>query len=136
MLVFAFAMMTQPAWASCSLSVQSVSFGPYDTFSNSNLDSTGNIDVTCLLTTAYSITLSSGSGSYATRLMSSGGNTLGYNLYTDATRSVVWGDGTGGTSVVSGNALLASHTIYGRIPARQNATVGAYTDTITVTVNF
>lgn len=37
------------------------------------------------------------------------------------------------TSVANTNVNV---TIYGRIPARQDAAVGAYTDTITVTITF
>lgn len=51
----------------------------------------------------------------------------------------VWGDGSGGTATVSGALALPGaidHTVYGRLPARQNVGAGAYTDTLTVTLNF
>ena len=76
--------------------------------------------------------------------MKSGANTLGYNLYTANTYSVVWGDGTGSTSTVTGTMVLNSpnpsgtsqSTVYGQIPALQDAAVGSYSDNITVTVTY
>ncbi len=118
------------------MNVQSVLFGTYDTFSALHIESTGSVEVVCVLTTAYTIALSPGNGSYAPRVMKSGVHSLTYNLYTDATRTTIWGDGTGGTGVVSGNAIIANHTIYGRVPAGQNVNVGSYSDSLIVTITF
>jgi len=88
------------------------------------------------------ITLSIGNGtSYATRRMVSGGEQLFYNLYRDAARQVIWGDGTGGTQAYliknpQGNNQDISVPIFGRIPPSQNVGVGSYSDTITVSLNF
>jgi spore coat protein U-like protein len=126
------------AGAACSLNVQGVIFGTYDTFSASNLDSTGNIAVTCDLGTSYTVSLSPGTGTYASRRLASGGDVLSYNLFVDPTRQVIWGDGTGGTFTVSGAGITTAvnYTVYGRIPSGQNASVGNYSDSITVTVTF
>jgi spore coat protein U-like protein len=133
----AMAVLSHQAWAvQCSISVQGVSFGSYDVFSNQSLDSTGNIGVSCDTATPYTLALSPGGGTYAAREMANGAHRLNYNLYTDATRTGVWGDGAGGTSLVSGNGTSANHTIYGRVPAAQNAYVGGYSDTVTVTINY
>jgi spore coat protein U-like protein len=127
----------QQVWsATCTVSTLGVNFGSYDVFSNQNLDSTGNISVICNNATLYTIFLSPGGGSYASRSMASGVNRLNYNLYTDPSRASVWGDGSGGTSIAGGSAIPANHPIYGRIPARQNVYVGSYSDSITVTLNF
>ena len=137
LLTVALAITAQQCWAVlCSFTATGVAFGGYDVFSNQSLDSTGNISVTCDVSAPYSISLSTGGGSYASRAMSSGGHTLNYNLYTDATRTVVWGDGTGSTAVINASGLTGSHTVYGRIPARQNINVGVYGDIITVTLTF
>jgi spore coat protein U-like protein len=69
--------------------------------------------------------------------MRSGANVLTYNLYTSAARTVIWGDGTGGSSTIS--ARSNSTTIldlFGQIPAGQDVGVGTYTDSITTTVIF
>lgn len=135
-LAAALAMAALPGWAACTLSVQGVAFGSYDVFSYQSVDSTGNISVTCDVATAYSISISPGTGSYATRSMANGPHRLNYNLFTDATRTTVWGDGTSGSGVVAGNGTMANHTVFGRIPARQNLHIGAYSDNLTVTLTF
>jgi spore coat protein U-like protein len=137
------------AWAalSCTTSAQAVAFGNYDPLSSLPTDSTGQVSVTCTnlvnLLVSYTVALSTGvSGSYSNRQLASGSNRLNYNLYTDLTHLLVWGDGTSGTSTVSNTFLVvlagitANHTVYGRIPARQNVAVGSYSDTITVTVTY
>jgi spore coat protein U-like protein len=113
-----------------------VSFGGYDPFNSQSLDGTGTIAVSCDVSAPYTVALSPGNGSYSSRTMMSGANRLDYNLFTDATRTGIWGDGAGSTATVSGSGASGNHTVYGRIPARQNAYVGSYSDIITVTVTF
>ena len=133
--------------ASCTVSSTGVSFGAYDVFNTSDSDTTGNISVACTgltesSTVAYDILISTGGGAYASRAMTSGGHLLGYNLYTNNSRSIVWGDGSAGTAKISDgyglglSAVIKDYSIYGRIPARQNAYVGSYSDMIIVTVNY
>jgi spore coat protein U-like protein len=122
--------------ATCTLTTSGIAFGGYDPFVSQNVDSVANISVTCDETTPYSIALSTGSGSYDARVMTSGLHHLLYNLYVDASLTTVWGDGTGQSATVSDNQLVANHTVYGRIPARQNAHVGAYSDTVVITLTF
>jgi spore coat protein U-like protein len=105
-------------------------------------DATTTFTATCTTGTTYDLDLSVGSGSgatFATRRMSSGADTLDYSLYTDAGRATLWGDGTSDGSVTAGSAgtgLPQTFTVYGRIPAAAAATIGVYTDTITVTATF
>jgi spore coat protein U-like protein len=58
---------------------------------------------------------------------------------------VVWGNGTGSTSTVSGTERLTNatpsrtntHTVYGQIPPLQDVAVASnYLDNITVTVTY
>jgi spore coat protein U-like protein len=122
--------------ATCNLSTQGVNFGSYDFLSSQNLDSVGHIVVTCDTSTSYTIGLSPGNGSYIARLMTNGPHQLAYNLYTDATQTMVWGDGSSGTAVVGGTGTDVDHTVYGSAPAGQNPYVGSYSDAITVTLTF
>ncbi|GAB3394946.1 spore coat U domain-containing protein [Azotobacter armeniacus] len=126
------------AFSACNVQAQSVAYGNYDVFDTAPLDGVGNVQVSCedgLF--SYTISLSSGSGSYSERQMTSAGHVLVYNLYSDASRNSIWGDGSGGTSQVGGSTSgTVDHTIYGRIPAQQNASVGIYTDSIIVTLDF
>ena len=145
--LFAAALPSRTLAATCSVSATGTAFGSYDTLSLLDSDSTGTITVSCTtgiaLLFGYDIKLSAGSaGSYSPRKLASGGNTLNYNLYTSVLRTTIWGDGTGGSSIVSDSFLLSigttnkNYTVYGRIPARQNAASGGYADTITVSVIY
>ena len=132
----------------CSVSSTGVAFGAYNPTNGSPTDATGNVHVVCtvLLVSVLAqtnISLSTGgSGTYSPRKMSSGAHLLDYNLYQEASHTTVWGDGTGGTAIITDNVLIAvlgtsiDHTIYGRIPPNQFAAAGSYSDTITVTVEF
>ena len=65
---------------------------------------------------------------------------LTYNLYLDASRTTIWGDGTGGTQAYSDPSAKKNQsvtvTIYGRIPAGQDVSAVSYSNTITATINF
>ena len=137
LVALAFALTAQQGHA-CTLNVTGVNFGSYDVFSNSALDSTGNIDVNCPNGVGYSMSLTAGGGPHTQRVMNSGAHRLNYNLYTSANRAVVWGDATSGTARVNGTGIGVSvnHGVYGRIPALQNVHPGSYSDTIAIMINF
>jgi spore coat protein U-like protein len=140
------ALLTAPrpaaAIGSCSLTSTSVNFGTYNAFNPIPTDSTGSVIYTCIsVLGTITIDLSKGSASsYMPRQMRQGTESMAYNLYLDAARTSVWGDGTGGTSsygpVTPRLLVPVTVTIYGRMPARQNVTAGSYTDTIMATINF
>ena len=136
-LIVAFALTAQQGHA-CTLNVTGVNFGSYDVFSNSALDTTGNIDVNCPSGVGYSIELTEGGGTHTQRVMGSGAHRLNYNLYTAANRAVVWGDATSGTVTVNGTGIgvNVNHAVYGRIPALQNVHAGSYSDIIIVELTF
>ena len=137
LVALAFALTAQQGHA-CTLNVTGVNFGSYDVFSNSALDTTGNIDVNCPSGVGYSIELSEGGGTHTQRVMGSGAHRLNYNLYTAANRAVVWGDATSGTVTVNGTGIgvNVNHGVYGRIPALQNVYPGSYSDIIIVELTF
>lgn len=148
--VLALGALASSAQASCSVSAVPTLFGSYNPLSASADDSTGSVTVTCginaiAILQSYTVALSTGSsGSYAARRLQAGASALQYQLYRDAARTSVWGDGSGGTAIVSGGFVLslivpvsATHTVYGRVPALQTtATPGSYADTIIVTVTY
>lgn len=133
----------------CSVVGADIAFGAYDPLSFVDVDSTGDIEVTCGALVlgadiAYEIQLDAGnSGTFAGRTMTNGSHDLTYNLFTEATHTTVWGDGTGGTSTKSDSytiALIQNHvenyTVFARLFSGQNVSAGLYSDTITVTVIF
>lgn len=131
----------QPA-PSCTISVVSVAFGNYNVFTVTPVDSTGSVTFRCNAAAAnISITLSKGASStFTPRTMTKAGEVLNYDLYLNAARTNVWGDGTGGTSTYTNanppNNQNVTVTIYGRIPASQDVSAGAYSDTVLATINF
>jgi spore coat protein U-like protein len=125
------------AAATCTFGMVSVVFGNYDSLTNTSLDGTGSVTVTCDSTDSYTVALSSGHGTLLDRQMQVGGNILRYNLYSDVLRSVIWGDGTSGTSLLSGSsAASTTFSIYGLVPGGQRIPAGTYADAITVTLSF
>jgi len=138
----------------CSVAVVGVSFGSYDPVAAAPDDSAGRVDVTCtnvpgtgVDNVAYSVALSPGSaGTFNPRRLASGAAHLDYNLFRDSSRTQVWGNGTSGSFLVPGTMRVGpgqgnatrtnTHDIFGRVPAQQDAAIGAYTDTIVVTVTF
>jgi spore coat protein U domain-containing protein, fimbrial subunit CupE1/2/3/6 len=131
----------------CGVSTVGVAFGGYDSLRAATTDSTGTVSVDCSGTAgsgvSYSIALDTGSaGGFAPRYMTRSADRLAYGLYSDASRSVLWGDGTRGSVTVNDSYVLGatgvtrSYTVYGRIFARQRVPIGAYSDTIVVTLSF
>jgi spore coat protein U-like protein len=138
----------------CSGSTTSVNFGAYNVFSASNDDSTGTVVVTCSkdagdpsggVTVNYEVELGPGnSGNILARQMTSGANTLNYNLYTNTARTTVWGNGVTGSSVTASfnlsNATPSrsrTHNVFGRIPPLQDVSVSVlYQDNVLVSIQF
>jgi spore coat protein U-like protein len=131
--------------ASCAVSASPLAFANVDPITNqtSSTDGTTTVAVTCSNTTPYNVGLSAGAATGATvggRKMTIGAtsDTLDYALYSDSNRSQNWGE-TVDTDTVAGigDGTAQPLTVYGRIPSGQGtAKVGAYTDTITVTVSY
>lgn len=139
------------AAVTCTVTATPVQFGTYDPLSASALLSTGTVVATCSLRAALfaQATLTSSfttgaSGGYSSRTMKLGVNSLRYNLYLDAAHTRIAGDGTGGSSTGSATLNLTflnptqtwTETIYGSMPASQDAAAGTYADTIMVTIDY
>lgn len=133
----------------CAVSATPFNFGNYNPLDTLPRDSSSTLTVECSLigllslSISYELSLSTGSsGSYSLRTLSGPGDPLGYQLYADAARLLVWGDGTAGTVTVSDSYLLGLTTVsrqypvYGRLPAGQQVGSGSYVDSITVTLEF
>jgi spore coat protein U-like protein len=129
------------------VNANTVAFGVYNPQSPAGTDSTGTIRVICHgakgTKVAYTIQLGPGEhGTLAARAMRRGSDLLRYNLYRDAARTQVWGDGTAGSLQVGDAYVLTipaenrAYTVYGRIFSGQGVRVGAYHDRIVVTLNF
>ena len=131
----------------CAIEATTLNFGTADASLATNpLDATSTITATCTQGSSYSIALDRGRGPGATvaqrRLtrIDSGVDTLIYELYSDALRRRLWGDGSFGTSDVSGtgNGVQDTivHTVYGTLDAQEPGRSGSYSDTITATITY
>jgi spore coat protein U-like protein len=125
--------------AACTVSASALAFAAY---SGTAVDGTADLTVNCTNDAPYTIGLGAGNGTAATtttRVLtgSLSGTTMNYGLYQDAAYATVWGD-TVGTDTLAGTGDGADQTIpvYGRIVAGQNGSVGTYTDSVAVTVNY
>ncbi len=127
--------------SSCKVTATDLDFGAYDPLAAA-LDGTSTITATCTAQTPYTIGLDAGlkAGGTTTRRMT-GDDTattlLSYELYSDTTRTAIWG--ARGTTTVEQSALTGgalNYTVYGRIPASQYVPAANYADTVTVTVTY
>ncbi len=134
------------AASSCSVTANTgISFA-YSPIAQSGTTSSGSIQVSCTGLGSgigfYTVALSAGRGTFVTRKMTDGaGDALTYNLYQNASDTLVWGDGSGSTlpftGIYSPGNGTSIFTYYGLIsPASQNIPGGTYADSPTITVNF
>jgi spore coat protein U-like protein len=127
--------------AACAVTASDINFGTVGSLATLH-DGTGQLQAACSLSTPYTIAMDGGStaANIAARKLSLGGagaGIIGYQLYRDAARTLVWGNGTTGT-VQSGTGNGAAQTIpvYARIPVQATPAPGTYEDTITVTLTY
>lgn len=130
----------------CSVAASPLSFGNYRPGQGSASANT-TLAVRCARGTPFTVALDAGMGgrTVTQRVMSFGPYQLQYNLYTTATRTAVWGDGTLSSATVSGVGRGVSlgeavvETLYGQVPdvvTNQDLAPGLYTDTVRVTVSY
>lgn len=132
------------AHAACRVSATGVNFGAYDVFATAPRDTTGTVTVGCDPNPPTDVAISIGpsptSGRFQPRQMrhASQPDRMDYNLFTAPSMVTVWGDGSAGTSTVLLKKVNrnwpVTTTIYGRILPGQNVSVGAYSDSLTVTI--
>lgn len=136
----------------CKVSASSLSFGSSYVPGGGDANTTSVISVNCTKGTPFTVALGAGASTGSTvsnRNMTGGSNPtdlLSYQLYTDAGRTTIWGDGTGGTSTSAsqnGQGMASSQvvalTVYGQIPdsaSNQAAPPDSYSDTVQVTVTY
>lgn len=137
-----------PAFAACSIIASPIAFGVYNGVTKAEVQTIATITVRCtdLITAVdYAVSLSPGqSGTATSRYLSNGTNRLNYQVFADAARTQVLGDGSAGTVSATGSVLAiigigtTSNTtqIYPNIRAGQSPVPGTYNDTLTVTVAY
>lgn len=135
------------AAASCTINRAAgnilANFGNYDAMSGPR-DSIGQVSFTCVpdvllgVPVSYSMAASPGnSANFNQRRLQAGAYALNYNLYLDPSRTVIFGDGSPGTSKSAGICAAACVVpVYGRLLAGQTVPAGSYQDSVLVTLEF
>jgi len=136
--------------ATCTISTTPVAFGAYDPTAGADLEGAGAVTVLCTNGTAGYVTLGQGlnpdtgsTNDVPLRRMAGGAGgvgRLGYFLYSEETRTDVWGNTPTTGLNHAGDGTSTVLDVYGTIPAEQNVIAGAdgtgYTDTVVATVTF
>ena len=128
------------AQVTCNVTFTNIAFNNIDVLPGTAIDSAGTLTTTCTgLTGANKVILCYGmdDGSFAlvggVRQLGSGANRLGFNVYSDAARTVTWNSTAAGKVPVVLTATVATvtSTVYARIlGSQQSAALGAYSTTM------
>ena len=125
--------------ASWSVTAAPLNFGTVGVLTSA-VNATTNLSVACTYTTPYTVSLSAGAASGATtttRAMTQGASKVYYSLYQNAAMTQNWGNNIGVDTVAgTGTGSAQSIPVYGQVPAQTTPTIGSYSDTILVTVNY
>ncbi|VVE61595.1 secreted pili protein involved in motility and biofilm formation [Pandoraea captiosa] len=122
----------------CTIAATNITFATQSTLA-SPVPATGQLTVQCTNNDAFRVGLSGGlQGTVASRAMTGPTSSVSYQLYLDSGYATVWGDGTSGTSQLTGvgTGLVQAVPIYARVPAQSTPPPGVYTDTVTATIEF
>ena len=106
----------------------------------SEIDEATTFQIQCTNTVPYGIGLSAGTGVGATTLMrrmTSGSATVNYQMFSDPSRTVNWGNDFGVDTVSHiGNGSPQTFIVYGRVVPQATPEAGTYTDTVQITVEY
>lgn len=121
---------------SCRLFTETLSFGTV-TLANQQVDATATFRLSCGPSVAYSVEIDNGLHYNGSRRMFAGSGNIytAYEIYRDAAHTQIWGSGVNqisGVTPADGEVTLIA---YGHVPDTRKP-ARAYTDRVTVTVNF
>ena len=121
--------------ANCLIETANLNFGSTGRIDTA-IDADAPLNITCTAGTDYTIAIDGGGAEDPEhRLMSSGSNSLRYDLDSNAQHTLAWGTDEGSTVSAAGTGNEVTLGVYGRIPP-QPAAPGAYTDTVVVTISY
>lgn len=124
--------------ANCTISADTLTVSGYDPIvahKTAHFDQESNVNVTCTNGSPVTITLNDGQND-GRQLKFGTDKYLDYELYSNETRTAVWGN-TALTDVeTTGTGLAEELPVYMRVTAGQNVPAGTYTDVVTAVVTF
>jgi spore coat protein U-like protein len=129
---------------SCTIDPATLAFGNYDPAATNALVVPATITVNCTAGSRFWVGLGLGQNTDGTdRFMTNGTDDLRYELRHTSGTGPIWNDADPGTDTLTeylGGGLgndTDTVTVYGVIPAGQDVqAIGAYSDTVQMTVNF
>lgn len=125
----------------CFINTTPLAFAGNNRVLSAAVRTTGSMGVLCTAGSPYQVSLNGGSvaNNPAARKMASAltADRIGYEI-SNTLDGPLWGDGTGGTGMVTGTGSGVQQTLslYGRVPAQKTPAPGDYKDTVTVTLSF
>lgn len=122
----------------CRISADTtVPVGTYDPFATVEATSgAGKVTVKCTKGGAYTLTLDKGSneGGTGARRMTDGTEFLNYELYSDVGGTTAW---SAPVTVNKAKGMAGDdHVVVAKVAVGQDVSVGAYSDTVTATIDF
>lgn len=130
----------------CTLTTSGLHFGALSSQTAGKATARGTLLLTCRgrigESIRYHLQLTQGNGSYRQRVMQSDANHLAYNLYLDAGRTRIWGDGSESTGELSGTVRLPAPVyswlfpVYARTQSQAAASARPYADTVLVELTY
>lgn len=130
--------------ANCRVTLTPLNFGSYDPLgvhASAALDATATMQITCTRGSHATILMDAGRAPLASsglRGLVAADQVLGYQIFRDASRTEVWGEGADAMRFVWSNSSTTAQdvVVYGRIPPGQEVAAGTYGDVVTATVDF
>jgi spore coat protein U-like protein len=123
--------------SNCDVTGGTLAFGDYVSGQTSNADAVGTIQIANCPNGTVKLELDGGgSGNTTDRRMTSGTNSLRYQLFRDVGRTLPWATGTDALNTTLPVTSPFNIAIYGRIPGAQALQPGNYTDNVTITMTF
>jgi spore coat protein U-like protein len=125
--------------SSCTVTNGTLAFGDYAPTGAGNVDQTGTFTVACTKGTGATVGLGEGDNFLSgARRMTNGSEFLTYELYKETGRTNVWGNAGGALVTLASAASNAPQTltVFGRIAPGQNVGIGAFGDSVQITVTY
>jgi spore coat protein U-like protein len=124
----------------CAMDANDVSFGTHSARSGSQVQGAPLLQATCTPEASYYVTISEGrspGASVERRRMQSDASqhAVDYQLYSDASRSTVWGAGTNAVTGVGTGAPL-DHAVFGVMAPAELVPAETYSDTVSVRIFY
>jgi len=132
------------AAVTCSVSGGPLSFGALVTVGElAAANASAQIELSCAPVAGVGGTIHYTIALLAGGTLNHGSTSMGYRLYSDVARTNSWGDGSGGTSVITGTVTVpntgpatARHGVYGEAEPNRGLVAGAYIESVVIVVEY